>query len=116
VNNRANILEQMRELKNCSVDDAPLTSESDNSGMATPSTKKAKGLSKVLGCCLGSSHSVQLTPHQRIKLELDQYLSHPQSDVEASPHLTGGKTSLFDTQMWQSLHINICLCANKCSC
>jgi len=92
VSNRADVLEKvekkMRELNDGSVNDAPST---DNSGMAAPPTKRAKGLSKVLGHCLGSSQSVQLTPHQQIKQELDQYLSHPQLDVEASPHLTGGK-------------------------
>ena len=60
----------------------PSTSEP---GMAAPPSKKAKGVSKVLGRCLGSGLSVELTPRQRIKQELDQYLSHPQLDVEASP-------------------------------
>jgi len=66
VSNRAEVLEevekQMRELNDSSVDDVPSTSEPGNSGMAAPPSKKVKGLSKVLGRCLGSSHSVQLTP------------------------------------------------------
>jgi len=62
-------------LNDGSVDDVPLISEPDNSGMVAPPTKKAKGLSKVLGCCLGSSKPIQVTPHQRIKQEVDQYLT-----------------------------------------
>jgi len=82
VSNRADLLEkvkkQIRELNDGSVDDAPSTSEPDNSGMVA---KKAKGVSRVFGHCLGGSQSVQLTPHQQIKQE---YLSHPQLDVEPS--------------------------------
>jgi len=52
VSNRTDFLEvvekQMIELNDGSVDDALSTSEPDNSGMAAPPTKKAKGLSKVL--------------------------------------------------------------------
>jgi len=62
----------MTELNDSSVNDVPSTSEPGNSGMAAPPNKKAKGLSKVLGCCLGSSQSVQPTPRQRIRKELDQ--------------------------------------------
>ena len=77
----------MRELIDSSVDDSshlPSSSQSGSSGMAAPPSKKAIGLSKVLDCCLDNSQSVQLTPHQRVKQELDWYLSHPQLDVEAS--------------------------------
>jgi len=51
----------MRELNDGSVNDVPSTSEPDDSGMVAPPTKKVKGRSKVLGRCLGSSQSVQLT-------------------------------------------------------
>lgn len=95
VNNRAKVLEQiereMSQLIECPVDDATSlpsasdASESDDSSMKAPPTKKAKGLSKVLGHCLGKSLSAVLTPRQRVKQELDQYLSHPQLDVEEFP-------------------------------
>ena len=95
VNNRAKVLEEiereMSQLIECPVDDATSlpsasdTSESDDPAMKAPSTKKAKGLSKVLGHCLGNSMSTVLTPRQRVKQELDQYLSHPQLDVEEFP-------------------------------
>ena len=71
-----------------SVDGAshlPSISQPGSSGMAAPPAKREKGLSKVLGPCLGNCQSVQLTPWQRAKQELDQYLSHLQLDVEASP-------------------------------
>ena len=40
----------------------------------------------MLGQCLGKSHSTStaLTHRQRVKQELDQYLSHPLLDVEES--------------------------------
>jgi len=83
----------MSELIECPMDDATTTSlpsasntsESSDTVMITPPTKKAKGLSKVLGHCLGKSQSNVLTPHQQVKQELDQYLSHPQLDIEESP-------------------------------
>ena len=74
VSNRAEILEEvekeMRDLTDRSVDDSshlPSSSQSGSSGMAAPPSKKAKGLSKVLGRCLGNSQSVQLTPRQQVK-------------------------------------------------
>ena len=50
-----------------------------------PPTKKAKGLSKILGQCLGNSSSAALSVEQKVKQELDQYLSHSHLDVEESP-------------------------------
>ena len=50
-----------------------------------PPTKKAKGLSKILGQCLGHSSSAALSLEGKVKQELDQYLSHPHLDVEESP-------------------------------
>ena len=56
---------EMSELIECPVDGATITSlplasntsESSYTVMITPPTKKAKGLSKVLGHCLGKSQS-----------------------------------------------------------
>ena len=40
-----------------------------------PSTKKAKGLSKILGQCLGHNHSLSpaLSLEEKLKQELDQF-------------------------------------------
>ena len=82
----------------CLVDDttttslpsASNTSQCGESGdtdtvITVPPTKKSKGLSKVLGHCLSNSQCNTLTTRQRVKQELDQYLSHPQLDIEESP-------------------------------
>ena len=48
-------------LDSSSVDNAshiPFSSQPSSSGMEAPPAKKAKGLSKVLGRCLGNSQSV----------------------------------------------------------
>ena len=63
----------MSQLIECPVDGATSlssendTSESDDPAMKAPLTKKAKGMSKVLGLCLGKSLSAVLTPHQQVK-------------------------------------------------
>ena len=41
--------------------------------------------SKIFGHCLGHRSSAVLPPHQQVKHQMDQYLSHPHSDVEESP-------------------------------
>ena len=97
VSSRAQVLEEvereMRELIECpsptdatSVDESsclPSTSSSECDvsesavpPLAAPPTKKARGSSRVLGHFLGNSLSVKLTPQQRVKQELDQYLIH----------------------------------------
>jgi len=48
---------------------------------AFPPSKKAKVLRKMLSRCLGNAE-VQLTPQQRVKQEIDQYLTHPQLSME----------------------------------
>ena len=50
-----------------------------------PPAKKVKGLSKILGWCLGHSAGIPSTPHEKVKQQLDQYLSHPHLDVEECP-------------------------------
>ena len=99
MNNRAKVLEnEMSQMIECFVDDSHDTTtslssasnmsqcgESGDTVITVPPTKKSKGLSKVLGHCLGNSQCNALTTCQRVKQELDQYLSHPQLDVEESP-------------------------------
>ena len=61
---------------------------SDSSTQSTdhpPATKKAKGLSKILGKCLGPTGNIGLTLQEKIKQELDCYLSHPQLEMEENP-------------------------------
>ena len=93
VNNRAKVLEdiekEMSELIVCPLDDARSANDVVESGgpaETPPATKKANGLSKVLGQCLGRSQSTStaLTHRQRVKQELDQYLSHRLLDIEES--------------------------------
>ena len=67
----------MSELIVCLVDDARSANdviESVEPAETPPATEKAKGLSKVLGQCLGKSQSMltALTLHQRVKQELEE--------------------------------------------
>ncbi len=48
--------------------------------------KNSKGLGKILSKWIGSGASgVSLTPQEKVKQELDQYLLHPQLAMEESP-------------------------------
>ena len=78
-----------------------------------PPTKKAKGLSKVLGHCLGRSQPHVLTPRQQVKQELDQYLSHPQLDVEEYPLLWWKTESVRYPEVAKLAHKYLCLCATS---
>lgn len=56
------------------------TGTTDGAAVDTPTaSKKAKGLSKILAICIG------LTPQEKIKQELDCYLSHPQLEMKENP-------------------------------
>ena len=57
------------------------TSRSHETGL--PPNKKPK-LSKLLNRCFGNTE-VRLTPQQRVKQEIDQYLMHPQLNIEGDP-------------------------------
>ena len=79
-NNRAKVLEdiekEMSELIVCPVGNASSANDVVESGEpveTAPATKKEKGLSKVLGQCLGksSSTSTGITLCQWVKQELD---------------------------------------------
>ena len=61
------------------VTSASSTSESRETDL--PRSKKPKGLSKILSKCFGNTE-VRLTPQQRIKQEIDQYLMHSQLNIE----------------------------------
>ena len=124
VNNRAKVLEEieneMSQLIECPVDDDTTslpstsnTSESSDTVMTAPPTKKAKGLSKVLGHCLGKSQSNVLTPRQQVKQELDQYLSHPQLDVEESPLLWWKIEAVRYPKVAKLAQKYLCLCATS---
>jgi len=58
-------------------------SSSNSEAMHLPN-KKSKGLSKILSYCL-SNLVVQLSPQQKVKQEIDQYLTHLQLDIEDNP-------------------------------
>ena len=74
-----------------------------------PPTKKAKGLSKILGQCLGHSSSAALSLEGKVKQELDQYLSHLHLDVEESPMEWWNTESIRYTHMCLNWHKNIFL-------
>jgi len=54
---------------------------SSNLEAVPPPSKNSKGLSKILSHCY-SNLVVQLPPQQKVKQEIDQYLTHPQLDIE----------------------------------
>ena len=64
----------------------PATSRtvSSSSKVVPPPNKKCKGLSKILSQCF-SNVVVQLSPQQKVKQEIDQYLTHPQLDIADDP-------------------------------
>ena len=78
-----------------------------------PPTKKAKALSKVLAHCLGRSQPHVLTPHQQVKQELDQYLSHPQLDDEESPLLWWKTEAVRYPKVAKLARKYLCLCATS---
>ena len=53
--------------------------------MSESPRKKPKGLSKILAKRIGTTSRIGLTTEEKIKQELDQYLSHPQLEMEDSP-------------------------------
>ena len=91
VKDRAKVLEEVEKQIIESITNDQTTSSSINVDAAAgtelqlPPTKKAKGLSKILCQCLGHSSSAALSLEGKVKQELDQYLSHPDLDVEKLP-------------------------------
>ena len=83
VSDRESVLEEVK------TQLSELVSDTETDGAAAdapPASKKAKGLSKILGKCLpGTTTCVGLTPQEKIRQELDCYLTHPQLEIEENP-------------------------------
>ena len=79
-----------------------------------PATKKTKGLSEVLGQCLGKnlSTSTGLTLCQQVKHKIDQYLIHSLLDVEES-NLIGRRFKQSGSK--GSMEILVFMCYKRCS-
>ena len=77
----AEVKEQLVEV----ISDDGTENANDSSSDSPPAAKKPKGLSKILGKRLGSTATIGLTPQEKIKQELDCYLSHPQLEMEENP-------------------------------
>ena len=61
------------------------SNSSSSEGVPLPN-KKLKGLSKVLSHCFADlAVQQQLSPQQKVKQEIDQYLNHPQLDISGDP-------------------------------
>jgi len=82
---------------------------------SAPTTKKAKGLIKVLSDYLGRSQPHILTPRQQVKQKLDQYLSDPQSDAEDSPLLWRKREAVRYPKVAKLACKYSCLCAASVS-
>ena len=78
-----------------------------------PPKKKSKGLSKILGNRLGTTARIGLTRQEKIKQELDQYLAHPQLDVEDSPLEWWKVEHSRYPQLAKLAHKYLCLCATS---
>ena len=87
VKDRAKVLEDMeKQMFECySSEHTTTVSTDDNTSTDQPPAKKPKGLSKILGQCQGHSSAAPSTPQEKVKQQLDQYLSHPHLDVEECP-------------------------------
>ena len=67
------------------VDLVSSASSDHGSSASEPPRKKPEGLSKILAKRIGTTSRIGLTTEKKIKQELDQYLSHPQLEMEDSP-------------------------------
>ena len=95
VNDRAGILKEIEMQMVEEVDtDVTATSAESTTGRPNisssegvpPPNKKLKGLSKVLSHCFADlAVQQQLSPQQKVKQEIDQYLTHPQLDISGDP-------------------------------
>ena len=91
VNDRAGILKEieMQIVEEIDTDVTAISAESMkgrpdslSSEGVPPPNKKLKGLSKVLSrCFVDLAVQQQLSPQQKVKQEIDQYLTHPQLDI-----------------------------------
>ena len=92
-------------------------SESDKELMTAeypPASKKAKGLSEILGKCLpGTTTRIGLTPQEKIKQEHDCYLSHPQLEIEADPLIWWKMEHPRYPHLAKLSQKNLCVCATS---
>ena len=58
---------------------------SSSSAALLPPNKNLKEISKVLSHCFTDQAVQQLSPQQKVKQEIDQYLTHPQLDISGDP-------------------------------
>ena len=93
------------------------TSSSNNASTEPqpPPIKKANGLSKILGQCLGQTHrlSIASSLKDQLKQELDWYISHPHLDVEESPMEWWKAESSRYPYVAQLARKYLCLCATS---
>jgi len=84
---------------------------SSNSEAVPPPNKKSKGLSKILSHCF--SNLVQLSLQQKVKQEIDQYLTHPQLDIEGNPLEWWRSESVRYPILAKLARKYLCLCATS---
>ena len=94
-------------------------SETDSATAAAPengppASKKAKGLSKILGKRLpGTTTLVGLTPQEKIQQELDCYLAHPILEMEEDPLIWWKVEHLRYPHLAKLAQKYLCLCATS---
>ena len=86
---------------------------SSSSAAIPPPNKKLKGLSKVLRHYFTDQAVQQLSPQQKVKQEIGQYLTHPQLDISGDP-LEWWKSESFRYCILAKLARKyLCLCATN---
>ena len=79
-----------------------------------PPNKKSKGLSKILSHCLSDLVvQQQLSPQQKIKQEIDQYLTHPQLDISEDPLEWWKSESIRYPVLAKLARKYLCICATS---
>ena len=94
----------------------PITTVSSSNEAVPPPSKKLKGLSKVLSQCstdIVAQH--QLTPQQKVKQEIDQFLTHPQPDISDDPLIWWKSESVRYPVLAKLARKFLCLCATSVS-
>ena len=130
VSDRADILKEMeiqmlKEMDN-ENNEAPTCHSSSTATSATsrtvsssseavpPPNKKSKGLSKILSHCLSDLViQQQLSPQQKIKQEIDQYLTHPQLDISEDPLEWWKSESIRYPVLAKLARKYLCICATS---
>ena len=123
VNDRASILKEI-EMQMVEEMDTDVTATSAESTMGRPNSsssegvplpnKKLKGLSKVLSHCFADlAVQQQLSPQQKVKQEIDQYLNHPQLDISGDPLEWWKSESVRYPILAKLARKYLCLCATS---